>query len=85
MRMFVGFLIILIGFFIGVASYYYAWVSGTPDYSKDVYEFNQSISMVLGIAALIIIFSGVFYLVKAIKKINAEYRESSEKSSTKNH
>ena len=77
-RLFGGMLIFFCGLVFAVVAFYYAWASGTPEFSPETYQLYQMYSMVFGILAICIIIFGGYWVVASIKKMNREYRESQQ-------
>ena len=76
LKLFCGFLIIVVGIIIAVLSFYYAWASSTPGFMQDVYYLYQLCSAILGAVAVVAICFGSYMVVISIKKINSEYRKA---------
>lgn len=82
-RLFCGLAVIGAGLLVLFLSFYYAWASGTPNFSTQEYEQYQSYSMLFGILSLGVMSFGVYMVVSAIKRMNRAYREEQALESAK--
>ena len=69
-KLFSGVVIVILGVLVAISSYYYAWVTGTPNFSAELYERYQTYSLILGISSIFIIFFGIYTFVKSIRMMN---------------
>jgi membrane-bound ClpP family serine protease len=74
-RLFGGLTVIGAGLFLVVVSFYYAWASGTPNFSTQGYEQYQLYSMVFGVLSVGVMAFGVYMVVSAIKRMNRTYKD----------
>ena len=74
----------IVAFVLGVlvfcGSIYFAWASSSPCFNSETYQLYQFYSMVLGYVSIILMLGGVVFIVKSIRKMNIEYKESTRKA-----
>ena len=64
---------VVTGLLIAVSSFYFAWVSNTPDYTHETLRQCQLLSVILAAISLGVIILGCYMIIFSIKKINKEF------------
>lgn len=60
----------VIGSIIAIVGYFYAWVSGSPDYPPETADYYQTISLTLVVLAVVIMITGIALTVRTVKSMN---------------
>ena len=80
-KLFSGMLAIVVGLFLAVKAFYYAWASNTPSFPAEAYQEYQFYSILLGISSIGVILGGIYMIFTSIRKMNRNYKESQRGSS----
>ncbi len=76
---FIGISLIALGVVIFVFSYFYGWISVTPDVDAKAYSHYQLLSTIFGISSLVVFVGGWITVILAIRRANQNYRNEQRK------